>query len=129
MRRYRCGRSGLRLPGWSNRTQCSQRLATTAMLLRCLGQGWPTRGSRAVCPVSCESFSHSLFVLSALLQPSSGVMLRLATHNVHCNNHFVERITTRRVTSGGIHLPGFAPGQHSFKVRRNIAAVAALFPI
>ena len=55
-------------------------------------------------------------------QPSSVVMLRLATRN----NNFVERITTMRVTSGGIHLPGFAPDQHSFEIRRNIAAVTTL---
>ena len=37
--RYRCGRSEVRLPGWSNRTQCRQRLATVATFLRsCVAQ-------------------------------------------------------------------------------------------
>ena len=32
--RYRCGRSGVRFPGWSNRIQCHWLLATAAMFLR-----------------------------------------------------------------------------------------------
>ena len=37
--RYRCGRSGARFPGWSNRTQCRQRLATVVTLIRsCVAQ-------------------------------------------------------------------------------------------
>ena len=37
--RYRCGRSGVRLPGRSNRTQRRQRLASAATFLRsCVGQ-------------------------------------------------------------------------------------------
>ena len=35
----------------------------------------------ALCPVSCGSFSHAVFLLSAA--PRSVIMLRLATHEVH----------------------------------------------
>ena len=57
-------------------------------------------------------------------------MLHLATHKVH----YLATITSLRelprdVTSGEAHLRGFAPGQHSFEVRRNIAAMATLSPL
>ena len=95
-------------------------------------QGWPTRGSRAACgslPSFMRLFLHSLFLLPAAY--SSVILLRLATQQraLSRNNHLVERITTRRVTRGGAHFRGFAPGQHRFEVRRNIAAVATLCPL
>ena len=62
---------------------------------------------------------HMLFFYQ---QPGSIIMLRLAAHTVHyhvINNRFVKRITTRRVTSGGVQLTSFAPSQHSFEVHKH----------
>ena len=51
-------------------------------------------------------FHAALFhILFFYEQSGSVIMLRLAAHTVHydvINNRFVERITTRRVTSGGV---------------------------
>ena len=45
--RCQCGRSGVRFPGRSIRTQCHQRLATAAMFLRrCIAQA-PSRGEES----------------------------------------------------------------------------------
>ena len=75
---------------------------------------------------------HMLFFYQ---QPGSVNMLRLAAHTVHyhvINNRFVERITTRRVTSGGVQLTSFAPSRHSFEVHkkstRPLAPIALSLP-
>ena len=50
---------------------------------------------------------------SAFSWPSRVVAAKMAQNQIKSNLHYTRRITPKRVTSGGAHLRGLAPGQHS----------------
>ena len=92
---YRWGRSGVRLPGWPNRTQCSQRLATSGTFLRSAEMGpaasytlWRNNASMIKNWLKRYTFKANSRTKSKHLLPATALQQIWKTSSCICHQHW-----------------------------------------